>query len=204
MENMKQSRTTTTDYPTRARSRRVRRSTVYAVTAAAFVAMIGGFALATAAFSFTNTATQGQSGFSVVTGSTMWSFGSATVVSAGTSTCSTSPLAVTITTPGTSPATSTETIPGASGASCVSTDFAEKYAMSASVVTSPTSDVFTFFAQTATSSACSTTTTVTNSFTVTTSGGTSTATTVNVNFVVDYGAPSTTVLCNVQIAVSGN
>jgi len=183
----------------------IQRRTVYGVTLVAILAIAGGFAIADT-FSFQQTSLQGQNGYSIQTGATMWKFVSANDTVEPVSPCTTIPPALTILTPGTSPGNAQAYIPAASGGTCLDTDFAEEFNFTGSVVTSPTSDTFTVFSYTNESAeTCSSAPQVAaaNYVTVATVGGTSTPTTIEFNFWVDFG-PAPVDLCGVSIAVAGS
>jgi hypothetical protein len=175
----------------------IRRKTIYATTIVAMIALVGGYALAST-FAFTNTSSQNESGFAVTTAGTIWTFNTATATNEGTTTCTTT----TTTSYALSGSHQVETINlNSSGTgTCVATDFAEVYNISALIPTTGSTDQFTFFAEMGGSSACTTTHAEVVALTVTT---TATSTTMlYLHFAVDYGAVPQT-LCSVDIAVSG-
>lgn len=183
----------------------LQRKTVYGVTIIAMLAVAGGFALASTGFNFAPTSTQGQNGYSVTTGPTIWTFASATASVDPNNACSASPQAITIVTPGTSPAAAVISVAVASGGACANTNLAEEFAFSGTVITASTSDIFTVFSYTATTEAgCATPTASANTMTVTTSGGSATATTVTADLWVDYGSAANVALCSVDISVAGS
>jgi hypothetical protein len=183
---------------------RRRARAIYLGTALAIVGVISGMAAASLLITFSPTATQGQNGYSVTTGPTIWAFNSATASATLATPCSTSPQAITIVTPGVSPAAKNVQIASAGAGTCALTDLSEQFAFTGTVVSTPTSDVFTVFSTTSASSSCAVTTAQVNSITITTSGGSATATTVTLNLYVDFGATATLPnICSIQIAVSG-
>ena len=181
----------------------IQRKTVYGVTIVAILGLATAFAIA-GSFTFTPTATQGQNGYSVTTGSTMWSFDSARAGVDPSGSCPPVNVPITISTPGTSPADTVTSVSGASGGACADTNVAEEFNFTASVVSTPTSDGFTVFSYTAPlATDCSASTAGVAYVTVTTSGGSATATSVQFDLWVDYG-PAPVAVCGVDIAVNGS
>ncbi len=174
------------------------------MTIVAILGLATAFAVA-GTFTFTNTALQGQNGYSVETGATIWSFDSAAAGVDPSSSCTASPVAITISTPGESPATTVSSIPGSTGGACADTNFAEEFDFTGTVASAATSDGFTIFSYTASTPAtnCTTSTATVTSITVTTSDGGSPSTSVGFDLWVDYG-PAVVAVCGVDIAVSGS
>jgi hypothetical protein len=173
----------------------IRRKTIYATTIVAMIALVGGYALAST-FAFTATSSQNESGFAVTTTGTIWTFNTATATYENANTCTTT---ASYSLGGTH-ATETINLNSSGTATCVATDFAEVYNISASISTQGSTDQFTFFAEMGGPSGCTTTHAEVVALTVTT---TATSTTMlYLHFAVDYGAVPQT-LCSVDIAVSG-
>jgi hypothetical protein len=181
------------------------RRTIYGVTIVAILAVAGGFAIASS-FVFAPTATQGQNGYSVQTGSTIWTFESAAATLDPVSTC-VKAVSATLSPPGPTPTSVlSDYIPSTASGACTVTDFAEEFNFSASVVTASTADSFTVFSYTAASSAACTSAPVASvdNATVATMGGEPTpATPLNFSLWVDFG-PAPVDICGVSIAVSGS